>query len=86
MANNELACVYAALILHDDGVEVTVRAARPRAWVDGWRSGDASEGCARPLRMAQLLRARTRDACARGGVRGRDGDGPLGGDMLSVWA
>ena len=48
MANNsELACVYAALILHDDGVEVTVRAAR--GWradarsrhADGWMAQDA---------------------------------------------
>lgn len=27
MSQSELACVYAALILHDDGVEVTVSSA-----------------------------------------------------------
>lgn len=37
MAENksELACVYAALILHDDGVEITVREAVGRSSIEG---------------------------------------------------
>jgi hypothetical protein len=30
MSNSELACVYATLILHDDGVDVTVSAEQMR--------------------------------------------------------
>ncbi|KAJ3289498.1 60S acidic ribosomal protein P1 [Borealophlyctis nickersoniae] len=39
LSTSEAACVYAALILHDDGVEITVS-----GWVDEWGMGGRMEG------------------------------------------